>query len=78
MDRRIAERMIAALDARLTLAEQHEAAARRDAINLLCCYAGFARCVTPARRVTRPPPIWRALAAVEEMVMEPGDEDEAT
>jgi hypothetical protein len=32
--------MIAALEIRLSLAEE-EAAARRAAINLLCCYAGL-------------------------------------
>jgi hypothetical protein len=69
MDRRVAEQMIAVLETRLTLAE-HEAAARRAAINLLCCYAGL-----PLRYPGAPhqksAAYEAALAAVEQMVHEP-------
>jgi hypothetical protein len=69
MDRRVAEQMIAVLEVRIALAE-HEAAARRDAINLLCCYADM-----PARYPGAPrqksAACEAALAAVAQMAAEP-------
>lgn len=65
MDRRVAERMIAALEARLSLAEE-EAAARRDAINILCCYAGLPIRYPGAPR-QKSAAYQAALAAVEQM-----------
>jgi hypothetical protein len=69
MDRCVAERMIAVLETRLTLAEQ-EAAARRDAINLLCCYAGLPLRYPGVPR-QKSAAYEAALAAVEQMAHEP-------
>jgi hypothetical protein len=68
MNRRVAEQMITVLEARLTLAEQ-EAAARRDAINLLCCYAGLPLRYPGAHR-QKSAAYEAALAAVEQMATE--------
>ena len=71
MDRHIAEQMIAALEARLTLAEE-EAAAHRDAMNVLCCYAGLPLRYPGAPR--HPSAAYHAaLAAVEQIHAEPID-----
>jgi hypothetical protein len=74
MDARIAAPMIAALETRLTSAEE-EAAGRRDAINLLCCYAGLPLRYPGARR-HHSAAYHAALAAVEMMVTRPEDGDE--
>jgi hypothetical protein len=72
MDRRVAEQMIAVLETRLTLAEQ-EAAARRDAINLLCSYAGLPLRYPGAPR-QKSAAYEAALAAVEQMAHEPSEQ----
>jgi hypothetical protein len=71
MDRRIAERMIAVLEVRLSLSED-EVAARRAAINALCYHAGLSRRY-PGAPHHKSAAYEAALAAVEQMVHDPID-----
>ncbi|MGA8494297.1 MAG: hypothetical protein WB764_02365 [Xanthobacteraceae bacterium] len=72
MDRRVAERMIAALEARLSLAEEEAERVRRSTVNALCALAGLPPRY-PAARPTRAAAMECALAAVDQLPGQPRD-----